>query len=36
MSYADDITITSAHTSTSSAKKYKQTYLYKVMAGVKT
>ena len=30
MAYADDITITSTHTSTSAAKKYIQPYLYKV------
>ena len=32
MSYADDITITSTHTSTSAAKKYIQPYLHKVVA----
>ena len=32
MAYADDITITSTHTSTSAAKKYIQTYLHKVFA----
>ena len=30
MAYADDITITSTHTSTSAAKKYIQPYLHKV------
>ena len=32
MAYADDITITSTHTSTSEAKKYIQPYLHKVFA----
>ena len=32
MAYADDITITSTHTSTSAAKKYIQPYLHKVFA----
>ena len=32
MVYADDITITSTHTSTSTAKKYIQPYLHKVFA----
>ena len=32
MTYADDITITSTHTSTSAAKKYIQPYLHKVFA----
>ena len=32
MTYAGDITITSTHTSTSSAKKYIQPYLHKVLA----
>ena len=31
MAYADDITITSTHTSTSAAKKYIQPYLHKVV-----
>ena len=35
MAYADDITITSTHTSTSSAKKYIQPYLHKVFAWTK-
>ena len=35
MAYADDITITSTHTSTSAAKKYIQLYLYKVFAWIK-
>ena len=35
MVYADDITITSTHTSTSAAKKYIQPYLHKVFAGTK-
>ena len=35
MAYADDITITSTHTSTSAAKKYIQPYLHKVFAGTK-
>ena len=35
MAYADDITITSTHTSTSSAKKYIQPYLHKVFAWIK-
>ena len=35
MSYADDITITSTHTSTSAAKKYIQPYLHKVFAWTK-
>ena len=35
MAYADDITITSTHTSTSAAKKYIQPYLYKVFAWTK-
>ena len=35
MSYADDITITSTHTSTSVAKKYIQRYLHKVFAWTK-
>ena len=35
MAYADDITITSTHTSTSTAKKYKQPYLHKVFAWTK-
>ena len=33
MAYADDITITSTHTSTSAANKYIQTYLYEVLPG---
>ena len=33
--YADDITITSTHTSTSAAKKYIQPYLHKVFAWTK-
>ena len=36
MAYADDITITSTHTSTSAAKKYIQPYLHKVFAWTKT
>ena len=32
MAYADDITITSTHTGTNSAKKYIQPYLHKVVA----
>ena len=32
MAYADDITITSTHTSTSASKKYIQPYLHKVFA----
>ena len=35
MAYADDITITSTHTSTSAAKKYIQLYLQKVFAWTK-
>ena len=35
MVYADDITITSTHTSTSAAKKYIQPYLHKVFAWTK-
>ena len=35
MAYADDITITSTHTSTSAAKKYTQPYLHKVFAWTK-
>ena len=35
MAYADDITITSTHTSTSAAKKYIQPYLLKVFAWTK-
>ena len=35
MSYADNITITSIHTSTSAAKKYIQPYLHKVFAWTK-
>ena len=35
MAYADDITITSTHTNTSSAKKYIQPYLQKVVAWTK-
>ena len=35
MTYADDITITSIHTSTSAAKKYIQPYLYKVFTWTK-
>ena len=35
MAYADDITITSTHTSTSAAKKYIQPYLHKVYAWTK-
>ena len=35
MAYADDITITSTHTSTSAAKKYIQPYLHKVFACTK-
>ena len=35
MAYADDITITSTHTSTSAAKKYIQTYLHNVLAWTK-
>ena len=35
MAYADDITITSTHTSTSAAKKYIQPYLHKVVAWTK-
>ena len=33
MAYADDITITSTHTSSSAAKKYIQPYLHKVLPG---
>ena len=33
MAYADDITITSTHTSTRAAKKYIQPYLHKVLPG---
>ena len=33
MAYADDITLTSIHTSTSKAKKYIQPYLHKVLSG---
>ena len=35
MAYADDITITSTHTSTSAAKKYIQPYLHKIFAWTK-
>ena len=35
MAYADDITITSTHTSTSAAKKHIQPYLHKVFAWAK-
>ena len=35
MAYADDITITSTHTSTSAAKKYIQPYLHKVFTWTK-
>ena len=35
MGYADDIIVTSAHTSTSGAKKYIQPYLHKVFAWIK-
>ena len=35
MAYADDITITSTHTSTSAAKKYIQLYLHKVFVWTK-
>ena len=35
MVYADDISITSTHTSTSTAKKYIQPYLHKVFAWTK-
>ena len=35
MAYADDITITYTHTSTSAAKKYIQPYLHKVVAWTK-
>ena len=35
MAYADDITITSTHTSTSAAMKYIQPYLQKVFAWTK-
>ena len=35
MAYADDITITSTHTSTSAAKKYIQPYLHQVFAWTK-
>ena len=35
MSYADNIAITSSHTSTSAAKKYIQPYLHKVFAWTK-
>ena len=35
MAYADDITITSTHTSTSAAQKYIQPYLHKVFAWTK-
>ena len=35
MAYADDITITSTHTSTSAAKEYIQPYLHKVFAWTK-
>ena len=35
MAYADDITITSTHTSTSATKKYIQPYLHKVVAWTK-
>ena len=35
MAYADDITITYTHTSTSAAKKYIQPYLHRVFAGTK-
>ena len=35
MAYADDIIITSTHTSTSAAKKYIQPYLHKVFAWTK-
>ena len=35
IAYADDITITSTHTSTSAAKKYIQSYLHKVFAWTK-
>ena len=34
MAYADDITITFTHTSTSAAKKYIQPYLHKVFAWI--
>ena len=33
MTYADDITMTSTHTSTSAAKKYIQPYLHKILPG---
>ena len=33
MVYADDITITSTHTSTNAAKKYLQPYLQKCVSG---
>ena len=33
MAYADDTTITSTHTNTSSAKKYIQPYIHKVLSG---
>ena len=33
MAYADDITITSTHTSTSAAKKYIQPYLHNFLTG---
>ena len=35
MDYADDITITSTHTSTNTAKKYIQLYLHKIVAWTK-
>ena len=35
MAYADDITITSTHTSTSAAKKFIQPYLHKIFAWTK-
>ena len=35
IAYADDITITSTHTSTSASKKYIQSYLQKVFASAK-
>ena len=35
MAYADDITITSTHTSTSATKKYIQPYIHKVYASPK-
>ena len=35
MAFADNITITSTHTSTSAAKKYIEPYLYKVFAWTK-